>query len=100
MFTPWGQSQTVEQCGADGVLHVTTAGHGGIFVPDTLLHRIPKDEQAYAAAWSGSRNWYEEDCAAAIPVFRLREAFARFTDAQAAEYYNGVKAYWQGRKAG
>lgn len=70
MFTPWGHSQHVYPKG-DGVLVVDTAGHGGVFVPDELLHLIPEDEQAYAARWSHSRNWYEEDCAAASPYKHL-----------------------------
>jgi hypothetical protein len=96
MNTPWGVSQTVKPCGNDGVLYVETASHGGVYVPNTLLGRIPKDEQAYAAQWSGSANWYEEDCAAAIPIFRLRDCFPQFSDEKAEAYYNSVKRFWNG----
>jgi hypothetical protein len=63
METPWGQSQTVTKLGQDGIVSVSKAGHGGIYVPGPLLRMIPVEQQGYAAAWSGSVNWYEEDCA-------------------------------------
>ncbi len=59
--TPWGRSQSVRQL-AQGILRVDTAGHGGYFVADELLHLIPKAHRQWAARWSGSENWYEEDC--------------------------------------
>jgi hypothetical protein len=97
MNTPWGESQTVRDLG-QGVLMVTTAGHGGIYVPSTLvLHRIPKIERAYAAQWSGSECWYEEDCAAAIPMMRLPEFFP-MDEARRVAYFDSVKGYWEGRK--
>ena len=48
--TPWGRAQTAEQL-APGLVSVTTAGHGGIWVaPDRR------------AALGSRKAWYEEDC--------------------------------------
>ena len=61
MRTPWGQSDSVVEVGR-GIRCVSTPSHGGYYVPDSLLSAIPAAWQARAAEWSGSPNWYEEDC--------------------------------------
>ena len=66
--SPWGAIQHLEQLGM-GIASVSTAGHGGIFVPTHLLHNIPQARRDWAAKSSGSPNWYEEDCCwAAVAV--------------------------------
>jgi hypothetical protein len=98
--SPWGPIQTVYDHG-QGVYSVSTAGHGGVFVPDELLAAIPEDEQLYGAMWSGSRNWYEEDCAALIPMFRLESVdwslFGCDRDEIVKEYEDN-KHYWENQK--
>lgn len=32
---------------------------------------IPEDAQVWAERWSGSRHWFEEDCAATFPLYFL-----------------------------
>ena len=59
--TPWGTSDHVQDIGR-GILSVDTPSHGGYFVPTSLLPAIPEAHQKRAEYWSGSRNWYEEDC--------------------------------------
>jgi len=59
--TPWGKADSVEQIG-EGIFFASTSSHGGYFVPTALLNKIPEDYQRRALKWSGSRNWYEEDC--------------------------------------
>lgn len=75
--TPWGRAQGVTHRKVEGgtLSIVSTAGHGGIFVPPTLIARIPVEHQEYAARWSGSRNWYEEDCAALAVIAAFPEGF-------------------------
>lgn len=73
---------------------MSTASHGGIFVPDELLLCFTQSEKDYAEKWSGSKNWYEEDCAAAIPMFRLPELFP-MDEGKRKEYYNNAKIYWE-----
>ena len=66
--TPWGMSQTCTEVG-EGILHVTTASHGGYRVP-RAMHRAMKPRYQVAGDdyvdpdYTGGRFvWYEEDCA-------------------------------------
>ena len=68
--SPWGVIQDAEPLG-NGVFSVSTAGHGGIYVPPDQLHHIPKREQQYAAYWSGSKHWYEEDICCVSPLVHI-----------------------------
>lgn len=60
--TPWGAAQSVKPVGDEGILFASTASHGGFYVPDALLDRIPLANRRWAMKWSASPNWYEEDC--------------------------------------
>lgn len=60
--TPWGVADAVEVL-ANGIKRVSTPSHGGYWVPAKLLPQLPADYRAYARKWSGSEQWYEEDCA-------------------------------------
>ena len=62
IHTPWGVAQTVTQV-ADGIVFYETASHGGYHVAADLLPAIDPRGRAYAAKWSGSEQWFEEDCA-------------------------------------
>jgi hypothetical protein len=72
--TPWGPAQSAEDIGR-GIIAVTTASHGGLFVPDELLHHIPERARRWAAQWSRSPNWYEEDCCWAAVALAFPELF-------------------------
>lgn len=76
MRTPWGPSDSIEDLG-EGIRFVTAPGHGGYYVPAPLLERIPKAHQEYAAKWSGSPQWYEEDVAWAAVVLAFPHLFPR-----------------------
>ncbi len=97
--SPWGTIQHVTDLG-QGVFSVSTAGHGGIYVPPAMLKHIPEPDQAYAQTWSGDRHWYEEDCAAAIPLFWIPGLNTRaaggagLSREEIERYYNSVKGYW------
>jgi len=88
--SPWGAVQTVERLivphrvelagGGVGVCEVpifvvSTASHGGIYVPSALLGSMPWAYRQYAKKWSGSENWFEEDCAVLAVVVSFPEAF-------------------------
>ena len=62
MRTPWGESDSVVTL-SNGIRRVGTPSHGGYWVPAKLLPLIPERFKAYAVKWSGSPQWYEEDCA-------------------------------------
>lgn len=68
MNTPWGRADSCKNIGL-GILSVTTSSHGGYFVPKELLCLVSKEHRDWAKKWSGSEQWYEEDCCwAAVAV--------------------------------
>lgn len=75
MHTPWGFAQTRTAVGEQGIVSVSTPGHGGYYVPDDLLPYIPQHHRQWAAKWSGSENWYEEDCCWAAVCLAFPELF-------------------------
>lgn len=72
--SPWGKIQDEEQI-AEGIVYVSTASHGGIWVSPELIDRVQQTMRDYAAYWSGSENWFEEDCAAQCVVVSFPEHF-------------------------
>lgn len=59
--SPWGTITDIDY-GGDGIRLVSTASHGGTWVPPELNRLIPEPLR--------KRNgWYEEDCEARIPAF-------------------------------
>ena len=74
IHTPWGVADNIERKGK-GIFFADTPGHGGYFVPNDMLYRIPKAHQDRARYWSGSPNWYEEDCEWASVVVAFPELF-------------------------
>lgn len=69
MNTPWDESQSVATLD-DGILQVSTAGHGGIMVHKTALHTLPANIRK-AGIQFGEWLCFEEDCAANL-VFAAR----------------------------
>jgi hypothetical protein len=72
--SPWGIVQD-EEVIAEGIIYVSTASHGGIWVARELMYRITHEMQDYAKYWSGSSQWFEEDCAAQCVVVSFPEYF-------------------------
>lgn len=56
--TPWGAPQTVEEY-APGVVKISTAGHGGFWLDDKAMEKMPST--CRGALWAGRSNWFEED---------------------------------------
>lgn len=56
MSTPWGRIQDYHKI-ADGVVSVSTAGHGGIWLSDKRIAQLP----AHYEPFTGTRRWAEED---------------------------------------
>lgn len=71
--TPWGSPQTQKEY-APGLVLVSTAGHGGFYVSDEWLAKMPADCRE-AKTYTG-RNWYEEDCDYATVVLAFPEFFS------------------------
>ncbi len=74
MRTPWGTADSIVRL-PHGIIAVTTPSHGGYYVPIVALRAIPARFQAYAARFSGSPQWYEEDCAWACVAVTYPDAF-------------------------
>ena len=72
--SPWGRVQD-EEVIAPGIVYVSTASHGGIWIAPELIGRVQKSMRDYAAYWSGSSQWFEEDCAAQCVVVSFPEHF-------------------------
>lgn len=68
--SPWGPIQSIHNYGP--ILHITTAGHGGFYVPASLYKEIPN--YAKNTEYS-SGGFYEEDCDWSIPVCIFPEYF-------------------------
>lgn len=67
--SPWGHVQhSTRLC--DGVYHVITASHGGIYVEPQLLAAIPKPLQSTPYSSGG---FFEEDCDWCIPFVVLEK---------------------------
>lgn len=75
LHTPWGLADHVQHMGDHGILFTSTASHGGIFVPDELLERMPEELRG-SNSYSGKRNWFEEDVEWAIPVIAFPDQFS------------------------
>lgn len=75
MQTPWGSSQSIEYR-AERLAFVSTASHGGIHVPQDLVHHISAEGRAYAKRYTRSEQWYEEDCGWAYVAEAFPEVFS------------------------
>lgn len=71
--SPWGRVQTGTLYGR--IWSIDTAGHGGMLVPEDLMDTIPPKQRAFAKRWSGSAQWFEEDCAAACVIVTFPDWF-------------------------
>ena len=78
LTTPWGQADQVEPVtlngNESGMLYVSTPSHGGIFVPNKFLERMPEALRG-SNSYSGCGNWFEEDVEWSLPVLAFPEYF-------------------------
>jgi len=59
--TPWGYADRVV-IHDNGIVEVTTASHGGIYVPPHLNLEIPTQWRRAGYKGLPMQGWYEEDC--------------------------------------
>jgi hypothetical protein len=69
--TPWGPVQQFEEL-APGIVQVSTAGHGGIWVSAERLEKMPVKRTAFSQG-----GWFEEDVDWALVAIAFPEAFER-----------------------
>lgn len=70
MNTPWGRSQGALERLPLGCAWVSTASHGGLFVPSSVRDVVPETARAVAIRTEAG-DWYEEDCAYAVAYLAL-----------------------------
>ena len=89
MKTPWGESQSIDKVGdgSSGILFVSTASHGGYYVPPGLHSMMPP---VYQKTFAGGP-WYEEDCDWAKVVLSFPHLFPEKLVANA---HTGARAYF------
>ena len=73
--SPWGPVESMESVGDTGIVFVTTASHGGYYVPPVWNAEISKKGRDHGYEWTKQQGWYEEDCSAAYVVRDLPEFF-------------------------
>lgn len=66
----WGPVQRMVDY-RNGILDISTSGHGGLKVTGELAKKIPKHFR---------QTWYEEDCECVIPLFFLYDEFKVIAD--------------------
>lgn len=84
--TPWGLSDDSKKL-AKGVTVFSTPGHGGVRVSAKRMCEIPSVFHKAAIVRKDGAGWFEEDCAAAIPLHFL---VAKGTDAS---YVKTIKCW-------
>lgn len=72
MRTPWGAVQT-QRTLAEGIIQVSTAGHGGFVVSDSRLKAMPAK---YKVNVYGRGRYFEEDCEWALVVLAFPSEFS------------------------
>lgn len=58
--SPWGTIDNLREL-PNGCRLAGTPSHGGLWVPRSLLERIPESWRKHAKKWSGDPQWFEED---------------------------------------
>lgn len=90
MQTPWGQSESIEKIGNDGIIFVSTERHGGFHVPQPLIDRIPAAHRAATFRQLGEQGWFEEDCDWCIVVKAFPELFGERQQQIAEKTFSGA----------
>jgi len=97
MQTPWGPSQHITRYGR-GIKFVSTAGHGGFFVPGGLLPDMPPTLRRMGQSMatleiSEVGRWYEEDCEASAVILSFPLMFENMEVGKAATTFRNW--YWK-----
>jgi hypothetical protein len=72
MHTPWGQSDSIREV-ADGIMEVSTPGHGGIWLSDERQKALPAEAGIHN--WLKGLAWWEEDCDWCIPYLVFADEY-------------------------
>mgnify|MGYP003452830810 CR=1 FL=1 len=90
--SPWGAIQTRREI-APGIVRVTTASHGGIWLAADRLAQMPSGF-VRPSAYHDGLEWFEEDCEAALVILAFPAAFPAeslvYAKAAAARWFPGL----------
>ena len=79
--TPWGPHDSCEQI-AEGLFHVTTPSHGGVYLHPILQIQMP----SFLRETNFSRGgWFEEDCDWCIPYIVFEQEILKYGDDRSCE---------------
>ncbi len=70
---PWGVIQSADEI-APGIVHVTTAGHGGYWLSPERRADMPAEYRSIPTFAGG--NWFEEDCDWSLVALSFPEHFS------------------------
>lgn len=88
--TPWGAAETATPI-ADGIVSVSTASHGGIWISEARRQAMP-------AAFRIEGHWYEEDCEWALVAASFPDAFrAKYGPSTVESAERTIKNLWPER---
>lgn len=79
MYTPWGESQHVDNI-AEGIVSVDTASHGGIRLSLERIKQLPA--AALKNNYRGGGVWWEEDCDWCVPWLVFENEFRAYYEAK------------------
>lgn len=68
--SPWGPIQTINRV-EDGILSVSTAGHGGLWLSPERLAAMPAHLKRPTTFYKRGSPWFEED----VEILRVQVAF-------------------------
>jgi hypothetical protein len=76
--TPWGPAQDViPVANGEGIAFVSTASHGGYYVPAAMLAKMPLAARLASFNGQGLVGWFEEDCDWCLVVLSFPDLFSK-----------------------
>lgn len=74
MSTPWGPAQSVNPGPVPGTFWISTANHGGLYVPESVRRQMPP-LYLMPSRFYGGGPWFEEDCEVARVILSFPKYF-------------------------
>lgn len=75
--SPWGLVQLHREL-APGIIHVYTAGHGGIWLSPERQAQLPAWALEISSGYCEKPTWWEEDCEAMVIAYVFWEELKRY----------------------
>jgi hypothetical protein len=75
--SPWGSVQHQHEI-APGIISVSTAGHGGIWLSPERQAQLPAWALEISSSYCEKPTWWEEDCEAMVIAYVFWEELKRY----------------------